>query len=81
MDGPRTAEPVRFFKGVTGINGPPIWFEFIKGDGWTHGRPNRSKFLKRTAGIHGLPIWSERLKGNAEIYGPLLSSEFIKGME
>ena len=58
-----------FFKANAGINGPPIWFEFIKGDGWTHERPNRSKFLKRTAGIHGPPIWSDFSKRYAGTHG------------
>ena len=38
MDGPGTAKPVRIFEEDTGINGPPIWSEFIKGgwmDPWT----------------------------------------------
>ena len=67
--------------------------EFLKGDGWTHGRPNRTNFLKRTAEIYGPLIWSEFIKGmdegprpnqsvfskgHARIHGPPIWSDFLK---
>ena len=67
MDGPRTAESVRFLEMILGSMdrrfGP-----IFRG---THERPNRSKFFKENTGIHGPPIWSEFLKADAATDGQI----------
>ena len=95
VDGPRTAESVRFFREDTGIHGPPIWSDFFpngcldprtvksvrisKGECRDPRTADLVRFLEGDAGTHKRPNRSKIFQGNTGIYGPPICSGFLKG--